>query len=294
MSKDIPSIHILLVDDEAEFRQSTSVTLGRRGFKVSEAADGLSALEAVKQSKPDLLILDIKMPGMDGIETLKRIRQFAPKVPAIILTGHGDYDTAMAGIKLEIVDFIHKPIDIDELGIHIQKLLSAEDAGPLRERTIAAVMATPNQYPRIYIDQSVGEALEILKEILSKPVEIGERLGQVRSALVYERNGDFITMIRFTDLLKITAQPFLFDSPYTTFFTGMFLAQCKAAAKWTVRELVGDERHSIRLHAPLMEAVHLLVKHKLINLPVIESGNLVGVLRARDLVLEIQRIIGRV
>ena len=116
MAKDLENLKLLLVDDEDDFRLATSTTLKRRGFEVEEAANGEEALACIKQKRPDIVLLDMKMPGMSGIETLKEIRAIDANLPVIILTGHGDYDSAMAGIKLEIVDFLQKPVDVDQLG----------------------------------------------------------------------------------------------------------------------------------------------------------------------------------
>lgn len=288
MGNNQKKMKLLLVDDEDEFRQAASKTLSRRGFIVTEAASGEAGLTAIRLERPDIVILDLKMPGIDGIDTLQRIRKIEPDLPVIILTGHGDLKAAMAGIHLEVVDFIQKPVDIDQLGERIKTLLEEGKDKPLREPTIGELMASPALYPRVYVDEKMSSVLKTIRSAYLKMVPEGYLPGQVRSALVYDRNEKFVGIVRFSDLLKLILPSFLSDSPYSTFFTGMFLAQCKVAGNRTISELL-SKHVFIDVNAPLMEAVHLLVEHKLINLPVLKDGNLVGILRGRDIILETAR-----
>lgn len=288
MDKDLANLKLLLVDDEDDFRRATSKTLNRRGFSVTEAANGEEALEAIRRECPDIVLLDLKMPGMSGIETLQHIREIEASLPVIILTGHGDFEAAMASIKLEVVDFLQKPVDVDQLGRRIRTLLERGAEKPLRERTIAELMAPPSSYPRLYVDQPVAVALETLRKAFFQPVSEEAPTGQVRSALVYDRDEKLLGLIRFVDLLKLVLPSFLEDSPYATFFTGMFLAQSKVIGKRNIRELMGEQVF-VEVNAPLMEAVHLMVNHHLITLPVMKQGELVGILRERDIIVEIAR-----
>ncbi len=291
MEKDDIRLKLLLVDDEAEFRRITSATLSRRGFIVSEAADGEAALESIGREKPDVVLLDLKMPGMSGIELLQLIRESDPALPVIILTGHGDFESAVAGIKLEVVDFIQKPVDVDLLAERIRTLLETGESYILREPEIAELMAPPSLYPRVFVDEPMSSVLKTIRSAYSKPIPENYRWGQVRSALVYDRDDKFLGIVRFSDLLKLIIPPFLQSSPYSTFFTGMFLAQCKVVGKLDIRSLV-SEQIFVEIDAPVMEAVHLLVENRLINIPVTEKGELVGILRARDIILEAAKIMG--
>lgn len=279
---------LLLVDDEIDFRKATSDTLQRRGFDVTEAADGETAIELIRHERPDVVLLDLKMPGLSGIETLQKIREIEPNLPVIILTGHGDFETAMAGIKLEIIDFIQKPVDIDLLGSRIRTLLERGEEEPLREPTIAEIMAPPSLYPRVYIDEPLISVLKTIHSAYIKPIPEGSRFGQVRSTLVYDREENFVGLVRFSDLLKLVVPSYLEDSPYASFFTGMLLAQCKIIGHANISSLVSKQVF-VDLDAPLMEAVHLLVEHKRINLPVIKNGKLVGIIRGRDIILQIAK-----
>ena len=291
MSKDLTNLRLLLVDDEEDFRRATSQTLSRRGFTVIEAANGEEALSIIKKERPDIVLLDLKMPGMGGIEVLQNIREIDASLPVIILTGHGDFQTAVAGIKLEIVDFLHKPVDVDQLSIHIRNLLERKIEQHLRERTIAELMISPSLYSRLYSDQPLGEMVKSFKNSFLQSIHNDSQQGEFRSILVYDRDENFIGIIRFTDLLKLVLPSFLEDSPYSSYFTGMFLAQCKVITKSDIGELTLN-KISVQEDTPLMEAVHLMYKHHLINLPVMKDDKLVGILRVRDIILEIASIMG--
>lgn len=291
MSKNNTDLRLLIVDDEEEFRSATSKTLGRRGYHVIEAASGEEALAAIRRKTPDVVLLDLKMPGMDGIETLQEIRKIEPRLPVIILTGHGDYDAAVTSIKLEVVDFLQKPVDVEQLSRRIRTLLERDGGKHLRERTIAELMVPPTVYPRLYLDQPMAVAFETLRNAFFRPISTNDHMGQIRSVLVYDRDERFVGVVRFVDLLKLVLPQFLRDSPYASYFTGMFLAQSKVIGKRDIRELLG-ETVFVDVGAPLMEAVHLMVKHSLINLPVMKERELVGLIRAHDVVLEIARNMG--
>ena len=103
--------HIFFVDDESNVRQVIVETLEQLGLNVSCFANGEDCLEKLRSQKCDLLITDLRMPEMDGIELLRRAALVSPWVPVLIITGYGDIPTAVEGIKAGAVDFIEKPLD---------------------------------------------------------------------------------------------------------------------------------------------------------------------------------------
>jgi DNA-binding NtrC family response regulator len=115
--------HILIVDDEELYRQLLTTRLGRAGHDVSEAADGEGALDAARHASVDLALVDIKMPGIDGIEVLKRLKAFDPQIEVVILTGHGDVDSAIAAMKLGAFDYLSKPYKLTELDVVVARAL---------------------------------------------------------------------------------------------------------------------------------------------------------------------------
>jgi DNA-binding NtrC family response regulator len=109
------SERILLVDDEDDFAQLLSERLESRGLRVDTAGNGLEALEKVKKGDFDVVVLDMVMPVMDGIETLERLREERPELQIILLTGHATVEKGVQAIKLGAADFLEKPADIDAL-----------------------------------------------------------------------------------------------------------------------------------------------------------------------------------
>ena len=107
--------NILLVDDEEDFVEMLSMRLEEAGEKVTPAYDGKMCLDILEKNPIDVVILDIKMPGMDGIQTLRKIKMMYPLVEVILLTGHGTTETAIEGMKLGAFDYLLKPADFDEL-----------------------------------------------------------------------------------------------------------------------------------------------------------------------------------
>jgi DNA-binding NtrC family response regulator len=106
---------ILLVDDEKDFVEMLAMRLTESGERVIPAYSGQECLNKLKEDDFDVVILDIKMPGMDGIQTLRQIKQNHPLVEVIMLTGHGTTQTAVEGMKLGAFDYLLKPADFEDL-----------------------------------------------------------------------------------------------------------------------------------------------------------------------------------
>ena len=115
--------HILIVDDEELYRELLGGRLGRQGYRVSEAGDGEGALRCIEEGGVELALIDIKMPGMDGIELLERIKQLAPRTEVVVLTGHGSIDSAIAAMKLGAFDYLTKPYQLTELDLVVARAL---------------------------------------------------------------------------------------------------------------------------------------------------------------------------
>jgi DNA-binding NtrC family response regulator len=106
---------VLLVDDEVPFVETMTKRLSKRQLMVLPAYTGREALEKLEKNAVDVVILDVKMPGMDGIETLREIKKTHPLVEVIMLTGHATVETAVEGMRLGAFDYLMKPCEIEEL-----------------------------------------------------------------------------------------------------------------------------------------------------------------------------------
>ena len=114
---------ILVVDDEAEIRRSVRMILEYEGYDVQEASSGPEALALVEREPPDLVFLDIKMPGVDGLEVLEKIKQTNETLPVVIISGHGTVSTAVEATKLGAFDFIEKPLASERVLVTIKNAL---------------------------------------------------------------------------------------------------------------------------------------------------------------------------
>lgn len=117
-------IDILVVDDEEDFVEMLSLRLEDAGHRVRSAYDGDAGLAALENAECDVVLLDIRMPGKDGITVLKAIKTSHPVVEVILLTGHGTIDTAVEGLKSGAFDYVQKPARFEDL---LGKLEAARD-----------------------------------------------------------------------------------------------------------------------------------------------------------------------
>jgi CheY-like chemotaxis protein len=279
---------LLLVDDEDDFRRAAAAALARRGFSVNEAPSGQLALAVMAREPPDVVVLDLKMPGMSGIDTLRRIRELDAKQPVLILTGHGSFPDALTGVNLGVVDFLQKPVDMELLTERLMKVLAGTQTA-VRESSLAELMVPADLYPHLYADQTPEEAFAAVSQFVEETAAAG--LGhEIRSALVFDRQEQLVGVVRFSDLLRLVLPRFLSDAPYPTFCAGMFVAQCKLMAGRSFCDLMA-KLVTIDVRAPLMAAVHLMARHRLSALPLMDGKELVGILRDRAVVLEIARTV---
>ena len=115
--------HVLIVDDEIPIRRTLKEILEFEKFKVDEASDGLECLVQLKKTQYDVILMDIKMPKMDGMEALERVQTLAPDTPVIMISGHANIDTAVEAVKKGAFDFISKPPDLNRLLITVRNAL---------------------------------------------------------------------------------------------------------------------------------------------------------------------------
>ena len=107
--------NILIVDDDAQLRRSFKKLLSFEGYTIVTASSGEEALDLVKQESPDLAILDVRLPGMSGLEAFEAIHEIAPKLPVIIMTAYGTTDIAITATQLGAYDYVVKPFEIPDI-----------------------------------------------------------------------------------------------------------------------------------------------------------------------------------
>lgn len=109
------SLRVLIVDDEDDFRETIVKRLNARKIQAEGAASGIKALQVLEGKDFDVIVLDVKMPDMDGIETLRHIKKLKPEIEVIMLTGHASVEFGLKGMQLGAFDYVMKPAPLNEL-----------------------------------------------------------------------------------------------------------------------------------------------------------------------------------
>src|SRR6476469_3909644 len=186
----MPKSRILVIDDEAAIRDSLRMTLEYEGYEFLGAATGQEGLALAEREAPDLVLLDVKMPGMDGIEVLERLRNMNEAVPVIVVSGHGTISTAVEATKKGAFDFIEKPFASERVLVSLRNAL---DSRQLRDenRTLKKVMAAvgraapTNATVLIQGESGVGKEL-VARTIHRNSLRSRERFVQVNCAAIPE------------------------------------------------------------------------------------------------------------
>ncbi|MFH1764849.1 MAG: response regulator [Gemmatimonadota bacterium] len=143
---------VLLVDDETVFADNMATLLKARGYRVKATYSGEAAIRELEENQYDVLVLDLKMPGLDGIATLKEIKKLELFIETLILTGHGAVDSALEAMKLGAYDYLTKPCEIDELVEKIQGAgqKKAEEESKDREEKVQKIIESPRDAFRLF------------------------------------------------------------------------------------------------------------------------------------------------
>ena len=136
---------VLLVDDEEEFVQALSERLTMREYDVTTSLRGEDAVEKVRDFNFDVVVLDVSMPGMNGVETLREVKRLKPLTEVIMLTGHATVDSAIDGMKLGALDYLMKPCETEELITKINKAhdRKVEHEQRIRDAKVKDIISSP-------------------------------------------------------------------------------------------------------------------------------------------------------
>ena len=160
---------ILIIDDERSIRNSMKEILSFEGHEVIVAENGIEGVIAVKTEKPEVVFCDIKMPQMEGIEVLQRIREFTTEIPIIMISGHGTIDTAIEAIKKGAYDFIEKPLDLNRLLITIK---NATDKNQLIRETITLKTKVSKKYEMIGSSSALNHIRILIDKVATSDAKV--------------------------------------------------------------------------------------------------------------------------
>ncbi|WP_432736133.1 response regulator [Maridesulfovibrio sp. FT414] len=294
------TIKVLMVDDEERFRETTAKILSRKGFETILAGSGEEALEHLSMS-PDVVILDVRMGGMDGHETLGRIKEEKPDLPVIMLTGHGDVSGARKAYSSGAFDYLAKPCDIDILAAKINEAYHSTSKQKQSEKLVGNVMIPLGEYTEIDADSTVGEAIAALEESMRGLIATNRIMKSGhRSVIARNADGSTAGILSPRDLLYAVLPEYLSAPKPSTadslqysamFWEGQFTSLAEKLGGKKVRSLLSGEFLTIESSANLMEAANALVTTGKRRIIVQENGRDVGIVREQELFYEIARII---
>ena len=138
-------VRVLLVDDEQEFVETMADRLQLREVQATTAYNGEEALAVVEEEEPDVIVLDLRMPGIDGLEVLRRVKRAYPKIEVIILTGHGTQQDEEAARTIGAFDYVTKPADLDELVRRIKNAFQ-QRLKKLQDMSVAVAFAEAGDF----------------------------------------------------------------------------------------------------------------------------------------------------
>jgi CheY-like chemotaxis protein len=293
-------IRVLMVDDEERFRTITARILERKGYETVIAASGEEALEMLSEN-PDVVILDVKMGGMDGHETLKKIKQTNPDLPVIMLTGHGALPSAQESLRSGAYDYLTKPCDVDLLAAKIKDAHFIRERGITSEPAVGDIMIPIENYTTIAPDATLRQGIEKIKASFSRLLSTDRLMvAGHRSILVFEGDANLVGILGVKDLIAAlrpaylsAGKPTMADSMQYSpmFWTGLFTNRVKTVQDIKVGDVMSARPPMIEADVNLMEAAEMLFERKARRLVVKSKGRIVGVMREQELFFEMARLV---
>lgn len=293
-------IKVLMVDDEEQFRNTTSKILTKRGYATTLAASGEEAISILAAEPHDVVILDIQMPGMNGHDVLPQIKKINPGTQVIMLTGHGNLDSARESLKHRAFDYLLKPCDIDHLDRRIRDAYAAAHKGPKEERKAGNIMIPIADYTTIDEEATVKEGISRLRDSYENLVASSRLMESGhRSIMVFDQNKQLTGILGIRDLIHYL-QPSYLLSPKPSlaegieyspmFWKGLFTTQTRALADKKVKDVMSLAPPGVDEQANLMEVANTIYSQKVRRLVVTRKGAVVGIVREQELFFEMARI----
>ena len=175
------SRRILVVDDDTLIRRSLAVSLEKLGYAVLSAATGEAAVEVARSDPPDLILLDIGLPGMDGLEALRVFRRHVERIPVIFLTARRRELDEIVGLELGADDYITKPFDLDLLLAHIKAVLRRAADAPIAPASLPLTVGDLQIDPDAHIAQVNGRVLTLAPKEFLLLLVLAQHAGRVLS-----------------------------------------------------------------------------------------------------------------
>ena len=292
--------HVVIVDDEARFRDILGRILEHKGFVVTLVAGGEELLELLQTIDADVILLDVRMPGLDGHETLPRILAMKPRSRIIVLTGHGDLPGARQTLEAGAFDYLSKPCDMDVLVQRIHDALKAPRGGRARERKITEIMIPIERYTCVQASCTVREGIDELRKSSETLVSSGLVMESGHRAVLVFEGEELVGVLTMRNLIQAALPAHLLseDGSLThctqfspMFWAGLFGSRVFELETKTVREIMNPRSPVVNCEANLMQVAHLLCEENRRRVAVERDGRIIGVVREQELFQEMYRLI---
>jgi DNA-binding response OmpR family regulator len=183
---------ILIVDDEAQIRSNLTRAFQLSGYRVAEAENGEEALVKLSEEACDLMLLDLRMPEMDGLAVMRRAHVICPELPIIVLTGHADFASAVVAVQTEAADYLRKPAGLDQILSAVGRVLQEREDRAQRQRLLGTLMHTAEVLRGA--PPAPPEPLQMEQLMEAGPVAL-----HVAWQRVYLTDGDDVRSVELTD-----------------------------------------------------------------------------------------------
>jgi len=295
------TIKVLIVDDEDRFRATTGALLRKRGFEVSDAPGGSAAIELIKKTDIDVVILDVRMPGMDGNIALREIKKIKPEAQVIMLTGYGAPDSALPSLRDGVFDYLSKPCDIEVLADKIRAAY-VKEKGISEEPPLKDIMMPLSLYNTIHEDRPISEVIELIRHayLESKTAKTKREIVHP-CVLVMDKNDKIVGLLTLNNLLYGLKPPVLrligggvsadSISVKPLSYSGLFTLMVRELGLKKANELMSEAPPKIVADANLMDVVNKLIAEKVQRLLIEENGKVVGVVCEQDIFFQMANVL---
>jgi DNA-binding response OmpR family regulator len=174
ISNNSMSSQILVIDDEPHIRMPLVRALELRGYMTQHVDSGIKALEALKRTRFDLIVLDMQMPGIHGIEVMRQARQMIPDLSIIVLTGHATVESAIAAVKSEAIDYLTKPTSLQDIVATIIRALQKRQESRQRRQLVQAALNALHQMEFLEPEKEQMEPADLALPQVSKILRVGD------------------------------------------------------------------------------------------------------------------------
>ena len=275
------NIHVLVVDDEEQFALNLARLLKFRGFQVSTALDGFKAVKAVEAGVSfDVVVLDVKMPGMDGLTTLTGIKKLAPETEVIMLTGHATVESGIQAIREGAFDYLMKPCDIEDLTEKINEACELERIRRrpvLWPRNLVKEITLPS-FTKLETGDPLTRALEVFNRGAGMPVK--------EALYVLDKQDRFQGMVTRRDLIEAAQRAHPKQS-----LIWADLVQNPSLLPQKTLDKVMRPSHPIAISPEenLTKVAQQMIANNVRCVPVVEGDKVTGFIRLQDIFQYVER-----